>query len=72
MLLGGRVKGGRVLGNFPGLGADQLYEGRDLAVTTDFRDVLAEVCEQHLRLADATSLFDGFRRDKSRRLGLFG
>jgi uncharacterized protein (DUF1501 family) len=72
LLLGGTVKGGRVLGSFPGLAADQLYEGRDLAVTTDFRDVLAEICEQHLHLADATPLFEGFRRDKARRLGLFG
>jgi uncharacterized protein (DUF1501 family) len=71
LVLGGNVKGGRVLGSFPGLADEQLHEGRDLAVTTDFRDLLAEVCERHLGCADATPLFPGFRLDRSRRLGLF-
>lgn len=71
LLLGGAVRGGRVLGNFPGLGEEHLYERRDVAVTTDFRDVLAEVCERHLRVADATGLFPGYRLDPARRLGLF-
>ncbi len=51
--LGGRVNGGRVLGQWPGLDSSALYEGRDLAVTTDFRTVLAEVLERHLLLPDA-------------------
>ncbi|MBV9863261.1 MAG: DUF1501 domain-containing protein [Alphaproteobacteria bacterium] len=51
-LLGGAVKGGRVYGDWPGLAAAQLYEGRDLAVTTDYRAVLAAVLERHLRLGD--------------------
>ncbi len=72
LVLGGKIKGGRVLGRFPGLALDQLYEGRDLAVTSDFRDVLSEVCESHLGVADTSALFQGFRRDKARRLGLFG
>src|SRR6185436_195785 len=38
-VIGGSVKGGRVYGKWPGLGPEQCYEGRDLAVTTDFRDV---------------------------------
>jgi uncharacterized protein (DUF1501 family) len=46
-------------------------EGRDLAVTTDFRDVLSEICESHLGVADTSALFQGFRRDRARRLGLF-
>lgn len=71
LVLGGKIKGGRVLGQFPGLAPDQLYEGRDLAVTTDFRDVLSEICESHLGVADSSTLFQGFRRDKTRRLGLF-
>ena len=51
-LLGGRVRGGQVYGDWPGLTADRLYEGRDLAVTTDFRTVLASVIARHLRLPD--------------------
>lgn len=51
-LLGGRVAGGHVLGRWPGLDGSALYEGRDLAVTTDFRQVLAEVLERHLGLPD--------------------
>lgn len=51
-VLGGPVAGGKVYGDWPGLGAGALHEGRDLAVTTDFRTVLSRVCEQHLRLPD--------------------
>ena len=43
LLLGGGVKGGKVYGKWPGLDSSHLYENRDLAVTTDFRDVFAEV-----------------------------
>lgn len=45
-LIGGGVQGGKVHGNWPGLDSGQLYEGRDLAVTTDFRSVLAQVAQQ--------------------------
>src|SRR5262245_39799671 len=48
MVLGGPVRGGKVYGRWPGLEPEQLYEQRDLAVTTDFRDVLAELVRQHL------------------------
>ena len=51
-LLGGKVAGGKVYGDWRGLANDQLYEGRDLAVTTDFRSVLAQVCERHMGLSD--------------------
>ena len=51
-VLGGPVAGGKVYGDWPGLSSSALHEGRDLAVTTDFRTVLARVCEQHLRLPD--------------------
>jgi uncharacterized protein (DUF1501 family) len=51
-LLGGPVRGGRIHGEWPGLEDRDLYEGRDLAVTSDFRCVLAQVAERHLRLAD--------------------
>jgi uncharacterized protein (DUF1501 family) len=48
LLIGGPVKGGRVYGRWPGLRAEQRYDARDLAVTTDFRDVFAEVATAHL------------------------
>jgi uncharacterized protein (DUF1501 family) len=49
-LLGGPVQGGRVAGEWPGLEQSAQHDGRDLAVTTDFRQVLAEVLERHMRL----------------------
>ena len=49
-LAGGKINGGKVYGEWPGLAAAQLYQGRDLAVTTDYRHVLASVLERHLRL----------------------
>lgn len=49
-LMGGGVKGGKVYGQWPGLAKEQLYEGRDLAVTTDFRDIIAAVLSRHLQL----------------------
>ena len=52
MLAGGRVQGGKVLGEWPGLESRALHDGRDLAITTDFRDVIATVMGQHLRLPD--------------------
>ncbi|PTT77542.1 hypothetical protein DBR42_24995 [Pelomonas sp. HMWF004] len=52
-LLGGPVAGGQVLGDWPGLDRSALAEGRDLAVATDFRQVLAPVLQRHLGLTDA-------------------
>lgn len=49
-LMGGGVKGGKVYGQWPGLAKEQLNEGRDLAVTTDFRDVISSVLSRHLQL----------------------
>jgi uncharacterized protein (DUF1501 family) len=46
------VRGGRVYGDWPGLGKAQLYQGRDLAVTTDYRAVFAVILERHLGLPD--------------------
>ena len=48
MVLGGPVHGRKIYGRWPGLGPEQLFEERDLAVTTDFRDVLGELLERHL------------------------
>ncbi len=52
-ILGGRIAGGRVYGEWPGLAEGQLYQRRDLAVTTDFRSAIAAIIERHLRLSDA-------------------
>ena len=51
-VMGGRVAGGRVYGQWPGLGADGLYQKRDLAVTTDFRSTIGAVLGKHLGIAD--------------------
>jgi len=59
LVLGGGVRGGRVYGRWPGLAGHQLFEGRDLAVTTDFRTLFAEVATRHLG-APAAPLFPGF------------
>lgn len=59
-VFGGPVAGGKVYGRWPGLAPEQLYEGRDLAVTTDFRDVLGEVVTGHLGLS-AAGVFPGHR-----------
>ena len=51
--LGGGVRGGRVLGDWPGLSTEKLFEGRDLAITTDYRDFFAEACVRHMGVAEA-------------------
>jgi uncharacterized protein (DUF1501 family) len=60
LVLGGSVKGGRMAGRWPGLAREQLYEGRDLAVTTDFRNLFAEVASRHLGVTATAPLFPGF------------
>lgn len=52
-VMGGPVAGGKVHGRWPGIDDRSLHEGRDLAITTDFRDVVAEIAERHLALPDA-------------------
>jgi uncharacterized protein (DUF1501 family) len=56
-VFGGEVKGGKVYGDWPGLDKEQLYEGRDLALTTDFRDVLGEVVAGQLGNKDIRKVF---------------
>jgi uncharacterized protein (DUF1501 family) len=60
LVMGAGVRGGRVYGKWPGLAQDQLYDGRDLAVTTDFRDVFAEIVTRHLGVVDAAPIFPGY------------
>jgi uncharacterized protein (DUF1501 family) len=57
---GGDIKGGKVYGDWPGLGNEQLYEGRDLEVTTDFRDVLGECVAKQLGNSNVKSVFPGY------------
>jgi uncharacterized protein (DUF1501 family) len=59
-VIGGDVKGGKVYGKWPGLEREQLYEGRDLALTTDFRTVFAEVTGKHLGANKLEKIFPGF------------
>jgi uncharacterized protein (DUF1501 family) len=59
-VIGGHVKGGKVHGKWPGLEQEQLYEGRDLALTTDFRSVFAEVVQDHLGARALDRIFPGF------------
>ncbi len=52
-VMGGKVRGGKVYGQWPGLSGGELYEGRDLAITTDFREVIAAILEPHFGLTRA-------------------
>ncbi len=65
-VLGGPVKGGKVYGKWPGLREDQLHEGRDLALTSDFRDVFAEVAVRHLGVEDPAGIFPGYEISPAR------
>jgi uncharacterized protein (DUF1501 family) len=64
-LMGGGVKGGKVWHRWPGLNENQLYEGRDLAVTTDFRGVIGSVASGHFGLDDQkiAAIIPGYQRD---------
>jgi uncharacterized protein (DUF1501 family) len=70
IVMGGGVRGGRIYGQWPGLSRTQLYQGRDLAVTTDFRDVFAEVARAQFGIADASALFPGYSAGPA--LGIVG
>ena len=59
-IMGGAVRGGKVYGQWPGLSQEQLYEARDLALTTDFRDVLGELVQSHCGNQDLSRIFPGY------------
>jgi len=69
-VIGGDVKGRKVHGKWPGLEPEQLNEGRDLALTTDFRSVFSEVAFKHLGAAKMDAVFPGFNGDQSKWLGI--
>jgi len=58
-VLGGHVAGGRVLSDWPGLEPDDLFEGQDLAITTDYRNVLAEILQRRAATTDLDFVFPG-------------
>jgi len=65
-VIGGPVKGGKVYGRWPGLDDSQLHEGRDLALTTDFRQVLGELVAIHLGNKSLGQVFPGFEDQDGR------
>jgi uncharacterized protein (DUF1501 family) len=70
LALGGGIKGGKVYGDWPGLEREQLYEERDLSLTTDFRDVLGELVVRRLGNQHVASVFPGYEQPQFR--GLIG
>ena len=66
LVLGGPVNGGKVLGRWPGLDPANRFEGRDVAVTTDYRDLCGEILARHMRATDLASIFPGLPPDPSR------
>jgi uncharacterized protein (DUF1501 family) len=66
--MGGSIKGGKVYGDWPTLSPDKLFQNRDLAVTTDFRDVFGEICARHFGVGtgDLSKLFPGYAVDAQR------
>ena len=59
-------------GKWPGLATERRYEGRDLAVTTDFRDVFAEILAKRLGIGNLKPVFPGYALDEKKRLGIIG
>ncbi|MFN0278880.1 MAG: DUF1501 domain-containing protein [Pyrinomonadaceae bacterium] len=71
-ILGNTVKGGKVYGDWRGLKSDKLYEGRDLDVTTDFRDVFAEAAHKHMGSKDLARIFPNYTATKEKFRGYLG
>jgi uncharacterized protein (DUF1501 family) len=71
-VLGGPVRGGRVYGHWPGLDTSQLYEGRDLALTTDFRQVIGEAVLRHMGNKNLAEVFPGYENQPGKFLRLLG
>jgi uncharacterized protein (DUF1501 family) len=72
LVLGGPVRGGKVLGRWPGLDPAARFEGRDLAVTTDFRDLFGELLVRHLGAPNLGPVFPGRDADPARFPGVLG
>ncbi len=72
LVIGNAVRGGRVFGDWLGLAPDKLHEGRDLALTTDFRDVFGEVAARHLRTTNLPGIFPGYAPRAEKFRGVLG
>jgi uncharacterized protein (DUF1501 family) len=72
LVLGGGVKGGKVYGKWPGLSSQQLYENRDLAITTDFRDVFGELLTKQLGVGSLRAVFPGYDAGSAKWRGVLG
>jgi uncharacterized protein (DUF1501 family) len=72
LVIGGAVRGGRVAGRWPGLDQAARFQGRDLAVTTDFRDLFGEILVRHLGAPDLRLVFPGWDPDPARFRGVLG
>jgi uncharacterized protein (DUF1501 family) len=70
LALGGSVRGGKVYGDWPGLAPEKLHEGRDLALTTDFRDIFCEVASRHLGARTLDAIFPHYKADAHRFRGI--
>jgi len=70
MVLGGPVRGGKVYGRWPGLAREQLFEGRDLMLTTDYRDVFAELSQKHLGARNVDKIFPNHKPNAKNYPGL--
>jgi uncharacterized protein (DUF1501 family) len=71
-IVGNGVRGGKVYGDWPGLKNDQLYEGRDLALTTDFRNVFGEIADRHLGATNLKTVFPGYEMSSAKFRGFLG
>ena len=65
MVLGGRVRGGTIYGDWPGLAEEELFQKRDLAVTSDFREVLGEILTQHIGVTNLAAVFPDYTQAKT-------
>ena len=72
IVIGNSVRGGNVYGQWPGLKSDRLYEGRDLELTTDFRDVFGEIAVKHLGTSKLQAVFPGYAASQSKFRGFLG
>ena len=66
-LLGGAIRGGQIYGKWEGLGDSVLYEGRDLPVTTDFREAIASILLNHISISQSElgNIFPGYQFQNS-------
>lgn len=71
-VIGNSVRGGKTYGEWPGLKSDRLFEGRDLALTTDFRDVFGELARKHLGTSKLQTVFPGYAVSENKFRGFLG